>query len=271
MFLAIHDYLKFRRVSGRYTPFQADRMDTLYYIREIPPDVLAEMRDMDSILVGNVNTIMSWAINYLTDSLFSHVAFYRGSGQVAHHLTQGTVIEPITNLFGPGMVFLPVRFGGDDPKIQSGLQEYADRFLRPSVGYNFRKVASLGVQYLLCINRHGFHWRNYVDLGVVIATISTLALVLGVGVPFVVVAAALWIGVGAVQFYRFRNRQPLYIDAPEATYRVAMHNGWPVMFNFGGYRDYLMDVQAHFAAQGLAMETGKSYPVPEHLRVRVKD
>ena len=274
MLFAIRDYLQFRRVGGRYTAFQSDRLQSFYYAQRIPEEVLTELVEYAIILQGSYDSFSSWLIMYLTDSFYSHAIVYRGGGIITHHMTRGTVTEPLSNLYGSGNIFMPISFGGNGGDELAGRREKYAKYStsHQPKGYNFRKAGFLGLQYLLCINPFGFHYRNWADLGIVLASISAVTWLLGGGAWFAGLAATYWLLVGAVQFYRFRFvRQTTYAEAPEGFFRVGMLVGWVPLWNMAGFQAQMLAVTKHYEDAGVTMKVGKSYATPPHLRMRVKD
>jgi hypothetical protein len=107
MIFALMDYFNYRNRWGPYNLCK-DPIMRRGFLYSIPTPVISKLKPGDMIFVFTGNSLISWAIMYLTKSRISHVAMYIGNRAICHATTVGVISEPIESLFSKNTVLLPV-------------------------------------------------------------------------------------------------------------------------------------------------------------------
>lgn len=245
-------------------------MITWHYQRSLSQDIVDQLEPGDMILSGNYNGIIGWLIMYLTDSVTSHVMIYAGDGKVWHSTTKGSVLEPLASQFGWGKIFLPVKFvikGKNTEFLEDWIDERAG-----AKGYNYKRVISLGLRLLLCVNPNSINLKCFYDVCIVSIALFAIFLLSGwtlIAILFLAYPAMVLIFHEICCRLNLQGRMDWTPGEMEKV--IFMDPQMRPMINIMGFRTFMLSVFAHNEALGnINPDYEGSLDMPEGLRVRVR-
>jgi hypothetical protein len=173
MFIALIDYLAYRRRSGRYSRERSQSAMAFGFDRELPPKAIAALRPGDAIFLQTFDSWLSWAVMYMTKSEISHAAIYLGNGLIFHATLSGVVQESIESLYGARSRLLPCTIEASDEQ-RAKLRVYiASQLGRP---YGWGIVFAKALRILFGRLWPLFRWTFVLDIAVLAITADLLFL-----------------------------------------------------------------------------------------------
>lgn len=272
MIFLIKDYLDWRSINGRYTPFSSSNLESWHYQKHIPKDVLALLSDGDIILSANYNSKISWIIMYLTDSLYSHAAIYSEDGNIMHSTTKGVLYEPLRNYFGLGRVFLPISFSGKRPKDKKLKNFYINNYTEENrKKYNYRKVILIGLSTVLCLHPQNFKKNYFFDLSIVTLPLSAALGYFGLQVIALLLVGTLSV-IGLYRVFLFRRHgYVFYVSTPGGFSKYALRSQeFTALINAKGFQRYMINLARLIEKDQGELKAGTTYKIPKGARVKIR-
>ncbi len=171
MFLALWDYICFKRQRGKYNPNYPGGLMKNAFTESLPPEVERILKPGDIIFFRGGEHWLSWLVMYITDSDISHVAVYVGSSQIVHATTSGSVQEDIRVLYGRNNSLLPVT-----PPLEAHDRDAFKQVPSNVLGipYGWRGVLRQGYWRIAGRDWPNFRWRFAFDLISVLSVVGYL-------------------------------------------------------------------------------------------------
>jgi hypothetical protein len=131
MLLALHDYIQYRNRSGRFTrKIKQGSLMGGAFEKNVPEDIIIQLKPGDILFIETFDSLISWAIMYLTNSQVSHIAIYLGDRNITHATDSGIVIESIDSLFDSNTRILPCIWHileGKRDEVKPAVRKYVER------------------------------------------------------------------------------------------------------------------------------------------------
>jgi len=132
MIFTLIDYIKYKKRIGPYD-LKKDKIMRFGFPKKISNETEKALMPGDMIFTFQYNSIISWAIMYLTKARMSHVAMCIGDKFILHSTTSGVVSEPINSLYGENFVLLPLHLN----KLTELDRNKMKKFAQQKLGYPF--------------------------------------------------------------------------------------------------------------------------------------
>lgn len=177
MILAAWDYWQYRQRLGRYSDVQHDAaMGAFAFVDQIPKSQVEQFKIGDFIFTQRLNSILSWAMMYITSSSVDHAAIYAGDGRVAHRTLHGAGYHSL-RAFAKGSRLVVVRMApsqlarwSHEFEIQRGQIDTGPKFMR-----HLTPKMQLAIGGLMAI--HGryhdrFRWKLWLEFFLTLLSFS---------------------------------------------------------------------------------------------------
>jgi len=171
LIFALLDYWQYRRQRGRYAPAHF-RVPNIRLMSAANFPDLYTFKPGDLFLLHTRGSVISWAVMYFTQSVWSHTGLFSGSGNILHATTSGVIEEPFASHFDNHSFACLI-----DPGLSDEGREKAISYARSRLGapYGWGIVLVHAVDAILS-RREEIHMRLYADVLFVFGVMSLPAI-----------------------------------------------------------------------------------------------
>lgn len=168
MLFATIDYLKYRLRVGRYARYSTESEMGVAFLGALPDEAVRLLKPGDCLLTSDYDSVISWAIMYLTSSEVSHVAILVDNGVITHATLSGVATQPISELYDAKRRILPLRLRDDMPRDE--IRERALSLL--GTPYSWVAVRRKLLWILSGRDAPYFRWRFATDIGLLLLVLD---------------------------------------------------------------------------------------------------
>jgi len=233
MICAIRDYLNYRRNLGPYNLYK-DPVMRWGFPSSIPTEAVNALKPGDMIFVHTGNSLISWAIMYLTGSRISHVALYTGNRSIVHATTAGVIFEPIESLFSKNTVLLLCHIRNISSEKRKEMIKLAQKYV--GAPFDWKAILIKFLRIVTGRDKPYYRSKYLVDLTLMLFLVDIIPLLLWNKVIFMwfIIPYILVVTINRLLWSRLQIPFDTYYAKPIEIYYLLIDSGAEIYANPDG-------------------------------------